>query len=81
MNKKSPIQAQRRWDAAALDELIDEFTVEAAADDERILAFLRALEKHVPLPCDGFVIVEPVSVVKFEYQGNQRRAWIDASTR
>jgi hypothetical protein len=73
MKKKSPIQAERRWDAGALDELIDEFTVEAAGDDERILAFLKALEKHVALPCDGFVIGEPVSVVKFDYQGNQRR--------
>ena len=49
MKKKSPIQTERRWDAAALDELIDEFTVEAAGDDERILAFLQALEKHVAL--------------------------------
>ena len=73
MKKKGPIQAERRWDAASLDELIDEFTVESAGDDERILAFLQALEKHVALPCDGFVIGEPVSVVKFDYQGNQRR--------
>jgi hypothetical protein len=73
MKTNNPTQAERRWDAAALDELIDEFTVEAAGDDERVLAFLRALEKHVPLPCDGFVIGEPVSVVKFDYQGNQRR--------
>jgi hypothetical protein len=73
MKTNNPTQAERRWDAAALDELIDEFTVEAAGDDERVLAFLQALEKHVPLPCDGFVIGEPVSVVKFDYQGNQRR--------
>ncbi len=73
MKKKSPIQGERRWDAAALNELIDEFTVEAAGDDERILAFLHVLETHVALPCDGFVIGEPVSVVKFDYQGNQRR--------
>src|ERR1035441_3872138 len=73
MKKKSPIQAERRWDAAALDELIDELTAEAAGDDERIVAFLQALEKHVALPCDGTVIGEPVSVVKFDYQGNQRR--------
>jgi hypothetical protein len=73
MKTNNPTQAERRWDAAALDELIDEFTVWAAGDDERVLAFLQALEKHVPLPCDGFVIGEPVSVVKFDYQGNQRR--------
>jgi hypothetical protein len=63
-------------DAASLDEVIDELTVEPAGDDERILAFLQALEKHVSLPCDGFVIGEPVSVVKFDYQGKQRRGLI-----
>src|ERR1035437_8907678 len=73
MKNKSSIQGEHRWDAAALDELINEFTVEAAGDDERILAFLRALEKHVPLPGAGFVPGEPVSVVRFDYQGNQRR--------
>ncbi len=73
MKKKIPIQAERRWDAAALDELIDELTAEATGDDERIVAFLQALEKHVALPCDGTVIGEPVSVVKFDYHGNQRR--------
>ena len=72
MKNKSSIQGEHRWDAAALDELIDEFTVEAAGDDERVLAFLQALEKHVALPCDGFVIGEPVSVVKFDYQGQRR---------
>jgi hypothetical protein len=73
MKKRNPTQRGRRWDAASLDELIDEFTVEAGGEDERILAFLHALEKHVALPCDGFVIGESVSVVEFDYQGNQRR--------
>ena len=72
MNKKSPIQAERRWDAATLDELVAELTAEAAGDAERILAFLKALEKHVALPCDGFVIGEPVSVVKFEEPAARR---------
>ena len=53
MKKKSPIQTECRWDAAALDELIDEFTVESAGDDERILAFLQALEKHVATGTSG----------------------------
>ena len=73
MKKRSPIQAERRWGVATLDELVAELTAEAAGDNERILAFLQALEKYVALPCDGFVIGEPVSVVKFRYQGNQRR--------
>jgi hypothetical protein len=37
------------------------------------LAFVQALEKHVALPCDGFVIGGTVSVVKFDYQGYQLR--------
>src|SRR5712692_10431924 len=73
MKQRSPTQRERRWDAASLDELIAEFTVEAGGEDERILAFLQASEKHAALPCDGFVIGEAVSVVKFDYQVNLRR--------
>src|ERR1035437_4934873 len=73
MKKANTARRLPRLDAASLDEVIDELTAEAAGDDERIVAFLQALEKHVALPCDGFVIGEPVSVVKFDYQGNQRR--------
>jgi hypothetical protein len=61
-------------DAASLEEIIDEFTVEAHDDDERIWNFRQALQKHVSLPCDGLVIGAPVSVTGFEYYGNQRRA-------
>ena len=53
MKKKSPIQAEHRWDAAALDELIDEFTVEAAGDDERILAFLPGDSRRVLVRASG----------------------------
>ncbi len=60
-------------DPASLDELIDELTVEAGGEDERICAFLQALEDHIALPCAGFVVGEPVSVIKFDYDGNQRR--------
>lgn len=73
MKKAKTARRLPRLDAASLDEVIDELTAEAAGDDERIVAFLQALEEHVALPCDGFVIGEPLSVVKFDYQGNQRR--------
>src|ERR1039457_4187141 len=43
MNKKSPIQAECRWDAATLDELVAELTAAAAGDAERILAFLQEI--------------------------------------
>ena len=35
--------------------------------------FCRALADHVAVPCDAFVIGEPVSVIAFVYDGNIRR--------
>ena len=58
---------------AALDAIIDELTAEAHSDDERIWNFHQAFQKHVSLPCDGFVIGEPVKLVSFNYDGKQRR--------
>jgi hypothetical protein len=57
-----------------LNDLIDELTAEAGSNDEQIWNFQQALKKHIWLPCEGFVIGEPVSVIAFEYDGNQRRA-------
>ncbi len=64
----------KRSDSLSLDEIIGELTAEAHDDDERIRNFQQALQTHLWLPCDGFVIGEPVTVIKFNYDGNQRRA-------
>ena len=64
----------QRPDPASLDEIIDELTAEAASDDERIWNFQQALREHIWLPCDGSVIGEPITVIEFLYDGNQRRA-------
>ena len=64
----------KRPDSAPLDEIIDEFTAEAGTDDERICNFQQAMQTHIWLPCDGSVIGEPVTVIEFLYDGNQRRA-------
>lgn len=58
---------------AELEELIDEITVDAYGDDEMLWAFRQAFEDNVDLPSDGFVIGEPVSVIEFVYDGNERR--------
>jgi hypothetical protein len=60
-------------DLADLDRLIAEITVDAHGDDEQLSAFHQAFKDGVVLPCDAFVIGEPVSVVAFDYDGNQRR--------
>ena len=60
-------------DFTALDELIEEITVDAYGDDEGLWAFRQVFEDDVNLPADGFVIGEPVSVVEIDYDGNERR--------
>jgi hypothetical protein len=60
-------------DLSDLDRLIEEITVDAYGDDEKLWAFRQAFENDVAVPCDGFVIGEPVSIVAFDYDGNERR--------
>jgi hypothetical protein len=59
-----------------LDLLIAEITTDAYGDDEQLWSFLQALQDGVELPSDAFVIGEPVSVVTFDYDGNQRRGLV-----
>ena len=61
---------------ADLDLLIVEITTDAHGDDEQLWSFLRALQDGVALPSDAFVIGEPVSVVAFDYDGNERRGLV-----
>ena len=58
---------------ADLDELIGRITADACGDDEKLWAFRQAFEDDAPLPSDGFVIGEPVSVTEIDYDGNERR--------
>ena len=60
-------------DLVVLDRLIEGIIVDAYGDDEQLWAFRQAFEDDVTLPADGFVIGEPVSVVKIDYDGNERR--------
>jgi hypothetical protein len=70
MNSRSP---RYDMDLDALDEMIEEITVDAYGDDEQLWAFRQAFEDEVSLPADGFIIGEPVSVVEIDYDGNERR--------
>jgi hypothetical protein len=60
-------------DAASLDRLIEEITVDANGEDEQLWAFRQAFEDDVAVPCEGTVIGEPVAVIGFDYDGNERR--------
>lgn len=57
-------KGNRENDITALDQLIDEITIDAYGDDEKLWAFRQAFEDDVNLPADGFVIGEPVSANK-----------------
>lgn len=70
MNLRSP---EGNKDLDALDEMIEEISVDAYGDDEKFWAFRQAFEDNVDLPADGFVIGEPVSVIESDYDGNERR--------
>jgi hypothetical protein len=56
-----------------LEQLVAEITTDAYGDDEHVWAFQQALVDGLELPCDAFVIGEPVSVIAFDYGGNPRR--------
>jgi hypothetical protein len=47
--------------AEDLDRLIEQIITDAYEDDEQLWAFHCALEDGIELPCDAFVIGEPVS--------------------
>jgi hypothetical protein len=44
---------QADLDAADLDELIEEITVDANGEDEQFWAFRQAIEDGIAVPCDG----------------------------
>jgi hypothetical protein len=56
---------QANLDAASLDELVEEITVDANGEDEQLWAFRQAFEDNVSVPCEATVIGEPVKVMKF----------------
>lgn len=63
----------RRGDSRALDALLEEILIDAYGDCEQLSALHLAFADHVTLPADAFVIGEPIAVIKFDYDGNERR--------
>lgn len=58
---------------ARLDELVEKITTAGRSQHEQLCAFHQALTNHVVIPCNAFVIGEPVSLIAFGYDGNVRR--------
>lgn len=67
------MKPQRSGGLDSLDDLIEQITVDAYSDIEQLWAFRQAFEDDVVVPCDAFVIGERVTVIKFDFDGNERR--------
>jgi len=63
----------RGKESPELDRLIDEIIVDAYGDDEQLWAFRQAFEDNVAMPAEAFVVGEPVTVMRIDYDGNERR--------
>jgi hypothetical protein len=73
VNRAKPASKTCRPNHAALDQLVEQITVDAYGEDEQLWAFRQGFEDGVAVPCDALVSGEPVSVVEFDYDGNERR--------
>jgi hypothetical protein len=58
---------------ARLDKLLETVTAAGRSEHEQLCAFRQAIASHLVMPCDAFVIGEPVSLIAFGYDGNVRR--------
>ena len=72
MSKK---KRNKNWDDgdADLADLIEEITVDAYTDYEKLWVFRQVIEDEVDLPADGFIMDEPIKITRIDYDGNERR--------
>jgi hypothetical protein len=56
-----------------LDGLIDDIITDANGDDEQLWAFRQAFEDNAAMPAEAFVVGERVTVLRIDYDGNERR--------
>jgi hypothetical protein len=66
-------ERRRGKDSSEIEGLIDEIITDANGDDEQLWAFRQAFEDHVVLPTEAIVVGEPVTVMRIDYDGNERR--------
>jgi hypothetical protein len=73
MKKSDRTQKAPHLNPAALDALIEEIATDAYGEEEQLWAFRQAFEDNIVVPCNGFLMGERVSVIEFDYDGNERR--------
>ena len=56
-----------------LDQLDEELLTDKNGDGEQLQALLNAFTANIPVRCKATLIGKPVSILKFEFDGNERR--------
>ena len=54
-------------------QLIEEILFEAWKGSEQLEAFQQAFRDKVPVPCEGSIAGEPVTALRFDFDGSERR--------
>jgi hypothetical protein len=67
------IKCGRGKESREPNRLFEEILVDASGDDEQLWAFRQAFEDHVAMPAEALVVGEPVTVMRIDYDGNERR--------
>lgn len=73
VKRKVQPKAVARPKRGALDALIEQITVDAYGDAEQLRAFRQAFEDDLRVPCAATIAGAPVTVIKFDFDGNERR--------
>jgi hypothetical protein len=73
MKRRTQIKSVARPKSDDLEDLIEQITVDAYGDAEQLWAFRQAFEDDFSVPCAATIAGTPGTVVKFDFDGNERR--------
>lgn len=73
MKRRMPPKPGSRPRRCDLEDLIEQITVDAHGDAEQFWAFRQAFEDNLTVPCVATIIGAPVTVLRFDFDGNERR--------
>ncbi len=73
MKRKAPDSPAARPSRKQIEALIDQIIVDAETTGEQLWAFRQAFEDEVPRHCPATVVGQPVTVLKFDFTGNELR--------
>jgi hypothetical protein len=73
MKRRVPPKPATRRPGEDLQSLVEQIIIDAYGDIEQLWAFRQAFEDNVNVPCAATIVGAPVTVLKFDFDGNERR--------